>query len=100
MPPARPNDALVRDSFAAPMSAVPLLLQAESIATDDLQIATSMLNSFWFILSGEFQERLLRFAHILKSERAGFNQVGHDRPAPASKQPQKVVNQPALGRLT
>src|ERR1700734_3144239 len=85
--PATPNDARGHDSFAAPVSAVPLLLQTESIATDDLQTATSMLNSFWFILSGEFQERRLRFAHILKSERAGFNQVGHDRPAPPSKQP-------------
>src|SRR5215469_14672887 len=98
-PPAIPHGALVRDYFAVLVSAIRQVLPAESIATSDLQAMKRTLDSFWLILSGELQESFLRLAHIIKSERARFNQMGHDGPAPAAEQSQQVVDQPALRRV-
>src|ERR1041384_4246214 len=96
MPRAKPHGVLVRDYFAAPVSTIPRVLQTESIATGDSQAPKGILDSFWLILSGELQEICLRLSHIVKGERARFNQVGHNGPAPASEQAQEFVNKSAL----
>src|SRR5579871_4675008 len=100
MPQAKPHGVPGRDCFAAPVSATPRAQQIESIATGDWPSPRRIPDSFWFLLSGELQESLLRLAHIVEGERTRFNQVGHDGSAPASEQAQEVVNKSALCGFT
>src|SRR5437764_12257592 len=96
MPPAKSRAVLGRDYFAAVVSTIRRVLQRGRIATGDWQAPTRIPDSFWFLLSAELQKSFLRVAHIVKGERARFNQVGHDGPAPASEQTQEFVDQSAL----
>src|SRR6185369_16089258 len=96
MPPAKPHGVPLRDSFAALVSAIPPAPQTEPIATGDSQAPTYVLNSFWSILPGEFQQSSLRLAHILEGERTRFNEVRHDGSAPASEQAQEFIDKSAL----
>ena len=92
------DDAVARQPFR---ELPDMLLREEHIAVfqanwrdkaTNLEAIAKLLNigldSLVFLLSGELQESFLRLAHIVKGERARFNQVGHDGPAPASEQAQ------------
>src|SRR5262249_40739165 len=98
-PRATPNGAPASHCFSAPASAVQRLLQTDWTATGDSPTAIDIPHSLLFLLSGELEKRLLCLADIIQSERARFNQVGHDSPARAAEQPKQAVDEPALGPI-